>query len=162
NSQLGVWTNFVNLLDQCALALPGGFREDGLPCGITLIGAAWHDAALAEFGRRWQRHQPWQAGAVGSDLPQVTPAQASEDDADHITVAVVGAHLSGMPLNDQLTERGGVLLEATETAPCYRLYALANTTPPKPGPIKSDDGPAIQIELWPLPATQLGRFGRLI
>ena len=162
NSQLGVWTNFVNLLDQCALALPGGFREDGLPCGITLIGAAWHDAALAEFGRRWQRHQPWQAGAVGSDLPQVPPAQASEDDADHITVAVVGAHLSGMPLNDQLTERGGVLLEATETAPCYRLYALANTTPPKPGLIKSDDGAAIQIELWQLPVSEFGSFVGLI
>lgn len=75
---------------------------------------------------------------------------------------MVGAHLSGMPLNGQLTERGGVLLEATETAPCYRLYALANTTPPKPGLIKSDDGAAIQIELWQLPVSEFGSFVGLI
>ncbi|MBL7252560.1 allophanate hydrolase [Alloalcanivorax marinus] len=163
NSQLGTWTNFVNLLDMCALSLPGGLRdEDRLPTGITLIGPAWYDAALAEFGRRWQRHRPWKAGVTD----QQPPLPQAEDDKDRddgtVTVAVVGAHLSGMPLNYQLTERNGVLLETTRTAPCYRLYALANTTPPKPGLIRADDGAAIEIELWKLPVTEFGSFVALI
>ena len=95
----------------------------------------------------------------------ITLPQA-EDDKDRddgtVTVAVVGAHLSGMPLNYQLTERNGVLLETTRTAPCYRLYALANTTPPKPGLIRADDGAAIEIELWKLPVTEFGSFVALI
>ena len=163
NSQLGTWTNFVNLLDMCALSLPGGLRDgDGLPTGITLIGPAWYDSALAEFGRRWQRHRPWKAGVTN----QQPTLPAAEDDKDRddgtVTVAVVGAHLSGMPLNYQLTERNGVLLETTRTAPCYRLYALANTTPPKPGLVRSDDGAAIEIELWKLPITEFGSFVALI
>mgnify|MGYP000008757856 FL=1 len=161
NSQLGTWTNFVNLLDMCALALPGGFRDDGLPVGITLIGAAWQDGALAEFGRRWQRHRPWKAGATDNALPVPAEPEAGSDDG-MVTVAVVGAHLTGMPLNHQLTDRGAVLLESTRTAPCYRLYALANTTPPKPGLIKGADGAAIEIELWKLPVSEFGSFVALI
>lgn len=161
NSQLGTWTNFVNLLDMCALALPGGFRDDGLPVGITLIGAAWQDGALAEFGRRWQRHRPWKAGATDNALPAPAEPEAGSDDG-MVTVAVVGAHLTGMPLNHQLTDRGAVLLESTRTAPCYRLYALANTTPPKPGLIKGADGAAIEIELWKLPVSEFGSFVALI
>ncbi|MCU5787060.1 allophanate hydrolase [Alloalcanivorax marinus] len=163
NSQLGTWTNFVNLLDMCALALPGGFRDgDGLPTGITLIGPAWYDAALAEFGRRWQRHRPWKAG-VTDQQPALPKAEDDKNrDDGTVTVAVVGAHLSGMPLNYQLTERQGVLLETTRTAPCYRLYALANTTPPKPGLIRADNGAAIEIELWKLPVTEFGSFVALI
>ncbi|MFP1683789.1 allophanate hydrolase [Alloalcanivorax sp. C16-1] len=163
NSQLGTWTNFVNLLDMCALSLPGGLRDgDGLPTGITLIGPAWYDAALAEFGRRWQRHRPWKAG-VTDQQPALPKAEDDKDrDDGTVTVAVVGAHLSGMPLNYQLTERNGVLLETTRTAPCYRLYALANTTPPKPGLIRADDGAAIEIELWKLPITEFGSFVALI
>ncbi|GAA5138429.1 allophanate hydrolase [Alloalcanivorax gelatiniphagus] len=163
NSQLGTWTNFVNLLDMCALSLPGGLRDgDGLPTGITLIGPAWYDSALAEFGRRWQRHRPWKAGVT--DQQPALPAAEDDKDRDDgtVTVAVVGAHLSGMPLNYQLTERNGVLLETTRTAPCYRLYALANTTPPKPGLIRADDGAAIEIELWKLPVTEFGSFVALI
>ncbi len=163
NSQLGTWTNFVNLLDMCALSLPGGLRDgDGLPTGITLIGPAWYDSALAEFGRRWQRHRPWKAGVT--DQQPALPAAEYDKDRDDgtVTVAVVGAHLSGMPLNYQLTERNGVLLETTRTAPCYRLYALANTTPPKPGLIRADDGAAIEIELWKLPVTEFGGFVALI
>ncbi len=164
NSQLGTWTNFVNLLDMCALALPGGFREDGLPGGITLIGSAWQDHALAEFGQRWQHHLPWQAGATGQMLALPTAKAANDDTADTITVAVVGAHLSGMPLNSQLTERDAVLLEATHTAPCYQLYALANTVPPKPGLIRNEKGPgdSIPIELWQMPVAHFGSFVGLI
>ena len=164
NSQLGTWTNFVNLLDMCALALPGGFRGDGLPGGFTLIGPAWQDHALADFGQRWQQIQPWQAGATGQPLPTTQPQAANDDHNDLITVAVVGAHLSGMPLNTQLTEREGVLLEATHTAPCYRLYALANTVPPKPGLIRSEKsgGASIPIELWQMPVKHFGSFVGLI
>jgi len=163
NSQLGTWTNFVNLLDMCALALPGGFRDgDGLPTGITLIGPAWYDAALAEFGRRWQRHRPWKAGVTDQQPALPKAEDDKERDDGTVTVAVVGAHLSGMPLNYQLTERHGVLLETTRTAPCYRLYALANTTPPKPGLIRADDGAAIEIELWKLPVAEFGSFVALI
>ncbi len=163
NSQLGTWTNFVNLLDMCALSLPGGLRdEDRLPTGITLIGPAWYDAALAEFGRRWQRHRPWKAGVTDQQPPLPQAEDHKDRDDGTVTVAVVGAHLSGMPLNYQLTERNGVLLETTRTAPCYRLYALANTTPPKPGLIRADDGAAIEIELWKLPLTEFGSFVALI
>ena len=164
NSQLGTWTNFVNLLDLCALALPGGFREDSLPGGFTLIGPAWQDHALADFGQRWQQAQPWQAGATGQLLPEPQPRASNADDDDLITVAVVGAHLTGMPLNTQLTERGGVLLEATHTAPCYRLYALANTVPPKPGLIRNEKsgGDSIPIELWQMPVKHFGSFVGLI
>ena len=163
NSQLGTWTNFVNLLDLCALALPGGFRDDGLPGGFTLIAPAWHDHALAEFGQRWQQHQPWQAGATGLDLPALQTPTTIDDD-NTITVAVVGAHLTGMPLNSQLVERDAVLLEATHTAPCYRLYALANTVPPKPGLIRNekDGGTSIPIELWQMPIEHFGSFVGLI
>tara|TARA_B100000676_G_scaffold312192_1_gene385219 strand:+ start:696 stop:2489 length:1794 start_codon:yes stop_codon:yes gene_type:complete len=164
NSQLGTWTNFVNLLDLCALALPGGFRDDGLPGGFTLIAPAWQDHALAEFGQRWQQHQPWQAGATGQALPAPEKSSAPDDSDDTITVAVVGAHLTGMPLNSQLTERDAVLLEATHTAPCYRLYALANTVPPKPGLIRNekDGGASIPIELWQMPIEHFGSFVGLI
>lgn len=164
NSQLGTWTNFVNLLDLCALALPGGFRDDGLPGGITLIAPAWQDHALAEFGQRWQQHQPWLAGATGQALPAPEKNAASDNHDDSITVAVVGAHLTGMPLNSQLVERDAVLLEATHTAPCYRLYALANTVPPKPGLIRNekDGGDSIPIELWQMPIEHFGSFVGLI
>ena len=164
NSQLGTWTNFVNLLDMCALALPGGFREDGLPGGLTLIGSAWQDHALAEFGQRWQHHLPWQAGATGQMLALPHGHDAADQPADTITVAVVGAHLTGMPLNSQLTERNAVLLEATRTAPCYQLYALANTVPPKPGLIRNPNaaGASIPIELWQMPLEHFGSFVGLI
>ncbi len=159
NSQLGLWTNFVNLLDWCALALPGGFREDKLPCGITLIAPTWQDYALAEFGLRWQRAQPWKRGATGKllDVARIAlPLPATREQT--VRVAVVGAHLTGMPLNFQLTSREAVLVESTYTADCYRLYALANTTPPKPGLVKADAGGAIEIEIWEMPLHRFGEF----
>ncbi len=160
NSQLGTWTNFVNLADCSALALPAGIRSDGLPFGITLIGAAWQDAALAEFGRRWQQAQPWKAGATDRPLPPVTPN--NEPPPGHLRLAVVGAHLSGMPLNSQLTERHARLVEETRTADCYRLFALPNTTPPKPGLVRSDAGAPITVELWDMPVHEFGSFVALI
>ena len=162
NSRLGTYTNFVNLLDYCALALPGGFREDGLPAGITLIAPAWHDDRLAALGARWQNHQPWPLGTGERLASQVTITTVTAPATDMIRVAVVGAHLRGMPLNWQLTERDAVFVEQTETAPEYRLLALAGTTPPKPGLIRGDSGAAIQVELWDVPVAAFGSFVALI
>ncbi|WP_017892059.1 allophanate hydrolase [Serratia sp. S4] len=156
NSQFGTYTNFTNLADLSALALPAPMRDDGLPAGITLVAPAWHDRALAAFGLRWQQAQALPLGATGRALP---PLNSLTPSAQHVQVAVVGAHLSGMPLNFQLTQRAAILLEQTTTAPCYRLYALANTQPPKPGLAKTEQGAAIRVELWEIP---LARFGELV
>ncbi len=157
NSQFGTYTNFVNLADLCALALPSFLRDDGLPAGITLIAPAWHDNALADFGRRWQQTLGLALGATGRPLPMPN-AGLSVPSAHQVRIAVVGAHLSGMPLNVQLTDRNAVLVEKTQTARQYRLYALANTQPPKPGLVKTDDGESIEVELWDIPLARFGEF----
>ncbi|MBQ4780702.1 allophanate hydrolase [Pectobacterium versatile] len=156
NSQLGTYTNFTNLADLSALALPAPFRTDGLPAGITLIAPAWHDRALASFGLRWQAQLALTLGATGKTLPA---GQATlPPSALHVRLAVVGAHLTGMPLNHQLTRRDAVRVEETHTAENYRLYALANTQPAKPGLAKSTDGAAIIVELWDIPLARFGEF----
>ncbi|EMG3985432.1 allophanate hydrolase [Serratia marcescens] len=155
NSQFGTYTNFTNLADLSALALPGPLREDGLPAGITLIAPAWHDRALAAFGLRWQRQSALPLGATGRALP---PQPAPAPSSGHVRLAVVGAHLSGMPLNVQLTQRDAVRVEQTVTAPCYRLYALADTEPPKPGLARVAQGAAIRLELWDIPLARFGEF----
>ena len=155
NSQFGTYTNFTNLADLSALALPGPLREDGLPAGITLIAPAWHDRALAAFGLRWQRQSALPLGAIGRALP---PQPAPASSSGHVRLAVVGAHLSGMPLNVQLTQRDAVQVEQTATAPCYRLYALADTEPPKPGLARAAQGAAIRVELWAIPLARSGEF----
>ncbi|QLF92950.1 allophanate hydrolase [Pseudomonas sp. ABC1] len=157
NSQFGTYTNFTNLADLAALALPAALRADGLPAGITLIAPAWHDQALSAFGKRWQAHTRLPLGATGRHLPEPqntlnTPAHGS------VRVAVVGAHLTGMPLNFQLTSRAAVLVEQTLTAPDYRLYALAGTVPPKPGLARDEDGSSIIVELWDIPLARFGEF----
>jgi allophanate hydrolase len=156
NSQFGTYTNFTNLADLSALALPAGFRKDGLPAGITLIAPAWHDQALAAFGRRWQESLALPLGATGRPLP----AQATAPQAPGcIRVAVVGAHLTSMPLNFQLTSRDAVLVEQTTTAASYRLYALPGTVPPKPGLARVEaDGSEIIVELWDVPQARFGEF----
>jgi len=148
NTRLGRFTNFVNLLGWCALALPAGFTAEQLPFGVTFIGPANHDAALARFGLTWLPGEPGPAWpAVEATLP----------------IAVVGAHLSGMPLNWQLTARGATLRAATHTAPHYRLYALAGTVPPKPGLQRvSAGGAAIAVEVWDLPIQHVGSLLALI
>lgn len=155
NSQFGTYTNFTNLADLSALALPGPLREDGLPAGITLIAPAWHDRALAAFGLRWQRQSALPLGATGRALP---PQPAPAPSSGHVRLAVVGAHLSGMPLNVQLTQRDAVRVEQTVTAPCYRLYALADTEPPEPGLARVAQGAAIRLELWDIPLARFGEF----
>jgi len=136
NTNLGYYTNFVNLLDLAALAIPAGFRPNGLPFGVSLIAPAGCDWPLLELAAR----------------------------AEEVRLTVVGAHLTGQPLNKQLTERGARLLQSCRTGRGYRLYALANTTPPKPGLVREPDfqGEGIEVEVWAMPVKNLGGFLAMI
>ncbi|NMZ68433.1 allophanate hydrolase [Pseudomonas peli] len=157
NSQFGTYTNFTNLADLAALAVPAGMRADGLPAGITLIAPAWHDQALAAFGQRWQQALNLPLGATGRALS--AHVASSSPAPGSVRVAVVGAHLTGMPLNFQLTSRDAVLVEQTTSAATYRLYALPGTMPPKPGLARvTEDGAAIIVELWDIPQARFGEF----
>ncbi|MEC7816667.1 MAG: allophanate hydrolase [Pseudomonadota bacterium] len=161
NSQLGTYTNFVNLADLCALAVPAGFRSDGLPFGVTLISGAWKDRELQTLASAWLNAHPTTLGATDKARPEEVATY--QHAAPTVKVAVVGAHLSGMPLNTQLTERRARLLEQTTTTPNYRLYALPNTTPPKPGLKRVDsDGKAVVLEVWEMAASEFGSFVDLI
>ncbi|RFA30949.1 allophanate hydrolase [Alkalilimnicola ehrlichii] len=161
NSRLGTYTNFVNLADFCALAIPAGFRDDGLPFGVTLIGGAWKDRELQAVAGQWLNAYPTTLGAT--DKPRPAEAIAYRQAVPTVQVAVVGAHLSGMPLNIQLTERRARLLEQTTTSPRYRLYALPNTTPPKPGLKRvKEGGREIVLEVWEMAASEFGSFVDLI
>ena len=158
NSRLGTYTNFVNLLDLCGLALPSEIRPDGIPFGITLLAPAGHDAQLASIGRVFHANTELKMGAKGLTQPPLA-APSSELSGDEIAIAVVGAHLSGMALNGELTTLDGRLLEEAVTAPDYKLYAL-DTTPSKPGMLRVEaaTGSAIKLELWALSATSFGKF----
>lgn len=159
NSHMGKYTNFVNLLNWCALAVPANLRSDCLPFGLTLIGPAWSDHALAAFGKQWQALTDLPRGATGQPyLAPIGPSDQNEIPAGHLRLAVVGAHLTGMPLNRELTERKAILVESTHTADSYRLYALAQTVPPKPGLARSKNGAAIAVELWDIPLPAFGSF----
>ena len=163
NRNLGAYTNFVNLLDYAALSVPTCLRSDGLPFGLTLIGPCASDFQLAELGQRLHHATGLTLGANGAAMPapETLPMMAKPAT---IQVAVVGAHLSGMPLNSQLTERGARLLRETTTAPIYRLYALPGTVPPKPGMLRvsASEGAALIVEVWEMPATAYGSFVALI
>ena len=156
NSNLGYYTNFMNLLDLSAYAIPTGFQSDGLPFGVTLIGRAFHDAALLKLGDRLQRSSVTAQGATPWTLPN--PTELTESEPGWTRVAVCGAHLSGLPLNHQLTDRGGQLLAKTRTAPVYHLYALPGGPPQRPGLVRRETGAAIEIEVWALPLEEYGSF----
>jgi allophanate hydrolase len=163
NRRLGAYTNFVNLLDYAALSVPSAVRADGLPFGITLIGPCGSDWQLADLGQRYHHSTGLTQGATGMPLPAMH-AIAGLRKAATVRVAVVGAHLSGMPLNTQLTERGAVLAGPAETAPDYRLFALPGTTPPKPGLLRvgAGHGTCISLEVWEMPLSAYGSFVALI
>ena len=162
NRELGAYTNFVNLLDYAALSVPSSIRPDGLPFGITLIGPCSSDLQLAELGQRFHHATGLTLGATGRPMPP--PVDPDLGGADTVRVAVVGAHLSGMPLNGQLRERGARLLVETDTAPDYRLYALPANVPPKPGMLRvaPGTGAPIRLEIWEMPAAHYGTFVALI
>ena len=159
NRNLGAYTNFVNLLDYAALSVPASLRPDGLPFGVTFVGRCGSDLQLAEVGQRFHQATGLALGATGQPLPAPEPIAGVEDEP-RVQVAVVGAHLSGMPLNGQLTEREGRLLRSASTSADYRLYALPGTTPPKPGLVRvaPGTGAPIALEVWDLPLAHYGSF----
>ncbi len=147
NANLGLYTNFVNMLDLCAIAIPCGFRGNGTGFGVTLIGPAWSDPALADLALDLQDD--------GMEEPLLDLAPS----ADVVRLAVVGAHLSGMPLNWQLSSRGARLVRQCRTAPCYELYAMADSVPPKPALMHvGDGGAAIEVEVYEMGMAAFGSF----
>ncbi|BAC88902.1 allophanate hydrolase [Gloeobacter violaceus] len=158
NANLGLYTNFVNLLDLCALAVPSGPGKAGLPTGITFVAPAWQETLLCRLGGVFH---PWPGATLGATGHPVPVPEPMADPADRgIQLAVVGAHLSGQPLNHQLTDLGGALVRACRTAAHYRLFALVGEKVPKPGLVRTDDGngAAIELEVWKLSAEGFGRF----
>lgn len=148
NSALGHYTNFVNLLDMSAVAYPAGFRGNSTPFGVTLVGPAGADSALLSLAARLEAMQP---------LPPPPPLDRAPRKPG-VQLAVVGAHLSGMPLHWQLTSRDARLVERTRTAPTYRLYAMRGTTPPKPALVHAPGGRAIELEVYELEMAAFGSF----
>ncbi len=161
NANLGTYTNFVNLLDLCAIAVPTGPRADGRPGSVTLIAGAGRDAAIAAEAQRLMDIRRPALGATGWHGDPVTIQNAAGAIMeDEIAVAVCGAHMSGLPLNGELTGRGGRLIRAAHTAPAYALFALPGGPPHRPGLIRlsGDQGAKIALEVWALPKRNFGTF----
>ncbi|HWZ95582.1 MAG TPA: allophanate hydrolase [Opitutaceae bacterium] len=165
NSNLGYYTNYLNLLDLCAVAVPAGFLSNGLPWGVTLVAPANHDERLLELAAAAQQpnaelrtlNVEHRTGDCDPSLLRRSAFDVQSSALIHL--AVCGAHLSGLPLNPQLTQLGAKLVRATRTAPHYQLYALPGTTPPKPGLVRVKNGGAsIEVEVWELPSDTYGRF----
>ncbi|MBI3560609.1 MAG: allophanate hydrolase [Gammaproteobacteria bacterium] len=157
NRRLGYYTNFMNLLDYAAIALPAGFLDNGLPWGITLTSHAMQDRKLLGFANRWQQVLQLPLGATQSPLPpsRATPITLNTT----VPVVVCGAHLDGLALNWQLRERGALLAEKTTTAKAYRFYALAGGPPYRPGLIRdAHQGAMIEVEVWDISAQEFGGF----
>jgi allophanate hydrolase len=160
NSHFGRYTNFVNLLDCAAIAVPAGFDgDDHLPAGVTLVGPAFTDDALAPLADALHRMA---AKGMGRDKAAVLPVASiiAPAPSDLVPIVVVGAHLTGMPLNKELTGPGGRVIKACRTASGYRLFALPNTTPPKPGMVWEPGATSsgIAVEVWELPAAAFAQF----
>jgi allophanate hydrolase len=168
NTNLGFYTNFVNFLDLAGVAVPAGFREDGLPFGITMIGRAWTDESLLRLADRFHRASVEHAGAIGTALPAAAdapirlacsgspPAAAGEQS---VAVAVCGAHMEGLPLNHQLVTRGATFVRRTRTIASYKFYALPGGPPFRPGLVRVPTGGAsVDVEVWSVPAEQFGSF----
>lgn len=179
NKRLGHYTTFVNLLDYAAVSVPSVLKAGGLPHGVSLIGPAGSDFQLAELGHRFQHTQRPTLGATGQPLPAFEPL-AWECDEARVRVAVVGVHMSGMPLHHRLTERSARLVQKCKTAPAYQLYALPGTVPPRPGLLYVGNslycqenscylqapcphsGAAIEVEVYELSAQHFGTFTAMI
>ena len=156
NSNLGRYTNFANLFDLCGIAVPAGFQANGLPAGVTLIAPAFRETMVAGIAARLHRTAAVPAGATGLALPPARPIAYGT--AGLVQVLVIGAHLSGMALNRELTDLGASLVAACRTAPDYRLFALPGT-PARPGMLRvAGGGAAIEGEVWQLTEAAFGRF----
>ena len=149
NSRLGTYTNFVNLCDLAGIAVPGGFGPDGAPIGVTLIGPAWSEGRLAALADRIHRQATGLVGATRRPLPPAMPPDALA--ADETGLFCIGAHMSGLPLNHQVTALGGRFLRDDRTTPGYRLFALGA----RPGLVAGGDG-QIEGEVWVLPTVSIG------
>jgi allophanate hydrolase len=161
NSRLGVFTNFTNLLDLAGIAVPAGFRADGLPFGVTLLGPAFSEAGLFALAKSYLESLRSELGATKAPYPVAGPGQSSDPaPSDGVMIAVVGAHLTGEPLNHQLVELDARFIERTKTAPLYRLFALPATSPPKPGLLRvgAESGSVIDLEVWEIPVPEFGKF----
>ncbi len=159
NANLGHYTNFMNLLDYAATAVPAGFTPAGLPFGVTLFAPAHCDGPLLRLGGRLQRASVPTMGAGGWALPDTPGADLPAMATGQVRVAVCGAHLSGLPLNGQLTSRGGRMVAAVRSAPDYKFYALPGGPPKRPGMIRvAAGGAAIDMEVWEMPAREFGSF----
>jgi len=165
NTVLGYYTNYVNLLDLCGMAVPNGFLPgSGMPNGLTFIAPAWHDNLTYYFGRTFQKARNLSMGATGHSLP----ARSLGDTVSYpllehefVSVAVVGAHMSGLPLNKQLQELSAKLSETARTAPVYRLYDItkAGEKVARPGLVRvAEGGVAVELEVWKMTAKNFGKF----
>ncbi|WP_442966955.1 allophanate hydrolase [Rhizobium sp. C4] len=157
NSKFGTYTNFVNLLDMAGIAVPVATRSDGRPGSVTLLGASGSDGALAGIARTLHDGAGVRLGATGWPLvaqSQGIPGLA----AGEMAVALVGAHMTGLPLNHEIAGRGGRFLFSGRTAPQYRLYALSGGSPKRPGLVRADDGASIALEVWAIPLSRFGEF----
>ena len=159
NSRLGIFTNFLNLLDLAGIAMPAGFRADGLPFGITIVGQALSDRTLLSIGGSYLQSLEPPLGATKLPYPGA-PVAPKENNCGRTMIAVVGAHLTGEPLNYQITDCGGRFVRKAKTAPSYQLYALPGTSPPKPGLVRigAEGGASIELEIWDLPLSEIGTF----
>jgi allophanate hydrolase len=158
NANLGFYTNFMNLFDLSGVAVPAGFRADGMPFGVTLVGPPAADRALLEVAARLHRMSVTTLGALDLPVPpRAAPPVVMPE--GYMLVAVCGAHMRGLPLNHQLRDRGGYLVQAASTAPRYRLFALPGGPPHRPGMIRvTEEGAAIELEIWALPTEHMGPF----
>jgi allophanate hydrolase len=158
NANLGTYTNFVNLLDLAGLAIPAVFAKNGTPYGVTFLAGAGEDTKLLSLGRAFHAKAGLPLGALS--VPQPAPLSAPGLSASEQPIAVIGAHLSGMALNRELTSLGARFVEATRTAPDYRLFALEASEPARPGLLRVGKGAGalIEAEIWALPYEGFGRF----
>jgi len=148
NARMGTYSNFTNLLDMAAIAIPAGFGRTGLPFGITIMGPAFSDDKLAVIATLVMDA----INVAASDPPSIPATDTRLD------IAVVGAHMAGLPLNRELTSRGGSLVRAGRTAPLYKFYALAGGPPRRPGLVRVSKGAHIALEVWSLPSHEVGSF----
>ena len=156
NSNLGYYTNYMNLLDCACVAVPSGFLDNGLPWGVSLVSTAMSDRKLLSYANKWQQQLKIKPGNVNIELQETVAAEIAYTNS--IQVIVCGAHLNGLALNWQLTERGAKLIETTTTTDAYRMYVIEGSLP-RPALVRDDEnGSSISIEIWQLPKSEFGSF----
>ncbi len=157
NSNLGYYTNYMNLLDYCSIAVPAGFTDSGLPFGVTLVANTFCDQLLLAYAQQFQQVQALALGAT----PWVLPVSAADHTVSNacLNLVVCGAHMSGLALNHQLLERKATFVKQCKSAPHYKLLALPGGPPQRPGMIRvGQGGHAIEVEIWNMPYENMGSF----